>query len=212
MLSKDVEEEFDYDVGAAETFDAVDQIGKGTFDMKTPLDGSREEVRSSWSSSEEALAACEGLLYNVPLNGGPKCTPEAGADVLRDISTEVTVNVDASGFYYFIFANENEITDNFLSASFDLHKSAFDTSESVSKCENATACELPLTFWSTANVVVAMDEDDVEENANCSVVGYSSLTECHEVVGGRSECKPRSLLYGVLVALAPILVLIFANL
>ena len=32
------------------------------------------------------------------------------------------MEVTESGFYYFIFANENEIQDNFLSAKFDLHK------------------------------------------------------------------------------------------
>lgn len=97
---------------------------RGTFNQKTKADGSREEVRSSWSSSEEALAACEGLLYNVPLNGATKCTAEAGDRQLRNISTEVTLDVIHTGFYYFIFANENEITDNFLSASVSLRFSS----------------------------------------------------------------------------------------
>ena len=52
-----------------------DLLDVGRFDQqnKDGLDRSREETRSSWSSSEEALAACEGLIYNVPLNGGTKC-------------------------------------------------------------------------------------------------------------------------------------------
>ena len=41
--------------------------------FKDGLDRSNEETKSSWSSSEEALAACEGLIFNEPLNGGTKC-------------------------------------------------------------------------------------------------------------------------------------------
>ena len=39
---------------------------------------------SSWSSSEEALARCEGLIFNVPLDGGTKCRENAtAADMLE---------------------------------------------------------------------------------------------------------------------------------
>ena len=31
-----------------------------------------------------------------------------------------------AGFYYFIFTNDNEITNNFVAASFDLRKTVFD--------------------------------------------------------------------------------------
>ena len=31
-----------------------------------------------------------------------------------------------TGFYYFIFTNDNEITNNFVAASFDLRKTVFD--------------------------------------------------------------------------------------
>ena len=41
--------------------------------FKDGLDRSNEETKSSWSSSEEALAACEGLIFNEPLYGGTKC-------------------------------------------------------------------------------------------------------------------------------------------
>ena len=30
------------------------------------------------------------------------------------------------GFYYFIFTNDNEITNNFVAASFDVRKTVFD--------------------------------------------------------------------------------------
>lgn len=53
--------------------------------------GSNEETFSSWSSSEEALAACEGLIFNVPLDGGTKCHENATDDQLKSSLTEVTV-------------------------------------------------------------------------------------------------------------------------
>ena len=52
-------------------------VDQGRFDQHNPNDRSREETRSSWSSSEEALAACEGLIYNVALNGHKNCSSGA---------------------------------------------------------------------------------------------------------------------------------------
>ena len=40
---------------------------------------------SSWSSSEEALARCEGLIFNVPLDGGTKCHENGTAEDLLGI-------------------------------------------------------------------------------------------------------------------------------
>lgn len=66
----------------------------GQFNQKDPNDRSREEVRSSWSSSEEALARCEGLIYNVPLNGGTRCTADTDRATLANITTEVTTTAN----------------------------------------------------------------------------------------------------------------------
>ena len=60
--------------------------------------------------------------------------------------------MNQTGFYYFIFANENEITDNFLHASFSLNKTVFDVSANVLNCTNTTQCQLPLGFWSQVSV------------------------------------------------------------
>ena len=92
------------------------------------------------------MAACEGLIFNEPLNGGTKCRyniilnkknqlilnlffcsrTSNSSELEKTRNSEVGVTkvleVTESGFYYFIFANENEIQDNFLSAKFDLHK------------------------------------------------------------------------------------------
>ena len=88
-------------------------------------------------TSEEALAACEGLIFNVPLNGGTQCTPNASLATLANIRTSVELEVSETGFYYFIFANENEMTDNFLSAKFDLHKTVFDVSNNAKNCTDS---------------------------------------------------------------------------
>ena len=68
------------------------------------------------------------------------------------------LEVTESGFYYFIFANENEIQDNFLSAKFDLHKTVFDVSENAGNCTKSTHCELPLAFWSEDHVVLEVPD------------------------------------------------------
>ena len=36
------------------------------------------------------------------------------------------VCLHCTGFYYFIFTNDNEITNNFVAASFDVRKTVFD--------------------------------------------------------------------------------------
>ena len=59
-----------------------------------------------------------------------------------------------SGFYYFIFSNENEITSNFVAANFDMHKTVFDVANSEEECSNTTDCSLPLTFFSQQHVVL----------------------------------------------------------
>ena len=47
-------------------------------------------MRSSWSSSEEALDACEGLIFNVPLEGSTRCIPEVEeAGALANVSSHV---------------------------------------------------------------------------------------------------------------------------
>ena len=60
---------------------------------------------------------------------------------------QVTLEASETGFYYFIFANENELTDNFLFADFRLHKTTFDVSRNRINCTNATECNFPLAFW-----------------------------------------------------------------
>lgn len=71
--------------------DVYDLMHKGVFNQKDPdgKDMSREEVRSSWSSSEEALMNCEGLIFNVPLDGDKLCTDNATLADLAGITANV---------------------------------------------------------------------------------------------------------------------------
>ena len=63
-----------------------------------------------------------------------------------------------SGFYYFIFTNENEITSNFVAAQFDVHKTVFDVSRPEESCLNTTDCGLELAFLSQQHVVLEVGE------------------------------------------------------
>jgi len=124
--------------------------------------------------------------------------------------------VSETGFYYFIFANENEITDNFLSARFDMRKTVFDVGQSQQNCTNATSCQFPLQFWSKEHVVLEIPDEEEEEDATASkapceaIVGFSSLQECHRVVVAESLCHPRKVVYMSFLLLAPVLILVFA--
>ena len=65
--------------GVTENYANVDHLfNRGHFNQKNmdgrKVDTSNEETRSSWSSSEEALAACEGAVANLPLDGATRCT------------------------------------------------------------------------------------------------------------------------------------------
>ncbi len=40
--------------------------------------------------SEEALAKCEGLIYNVPLNGETSCTPDITKSEMNQVAMEVS--------------------------------------------------------------------------------------------------------------------------
>jgi len=200
--------------------DVYDLIDRGRFDQTNPNDKSKEETRSSWSSSEEALARCEGLIYNVPLNGNRNCS-EANPDVPEHSMARVDFEVPSTGFYYFIFANENEITANFIRAHFDMHKTVFDVSPQVNNCTNTSSCVLPLKFWSEDHVVLEIPADNAADKSDGDqladpcyqeslIKGYSSHTECNRVIVAESVCKPRKPLFMAFILLVPVMILVFA--
>ena len=212
--------------------DIYDVIERGAFNQNNKRDGSREknpEEKSSWSSSEEALMKCEGLLAFQQLNGSKSCS--ANDSMFSEIIYEQTI--EESGFYYFIFANENEIRPNFMRVRFDLHKTVFDVSDAKDNCTNTGAyekCLLPLNFWSEDHVVLEVPENQASEDESLAgsskensttdtmdpcqeeslIKGFSSHTDCHRLIVAESVCTPRKPIYMLFVLLVPILILCFA--
>ena len=133
-------------------------MNNGKFNQKNQFDNkedkSNEETRSSWSSSEEALASCDGAVFNIPLNGATACHENATFDEMKSVMNNISYTTDTSGFYYFIFTNENEITSNFVAANFEMHKTVFDVRDYEDTCVNSTDCALNLSFSSKQHVVI----------------------------------------------------------
>jgi len=172
-------------------------------------DRSNEEVRSSWSSSEESLAACEGAIFNVPLNGATKCNENTTFSEMRSIMSNISYIVDTTGFYYFIFSNENEITSNFVAANFDMHKTVFDVTDREEECFNTTDCSLPLSFLSHQHVVIEVPQQG-SETCEYDTEGFTSYQQCNSIVTAESICEPRGSIYFLFLLLVPIFILVFA--
>ena len=141
-------------------------LDNGKFNQKNLIkeDKSNEEVRSSWSSSEEALASCEGAVFNIALNGATSCHENATFGEMKPLMTNMTHMTDSAGFYYFIFTNENEITSNFVAANFEMHKTVFDLRTYENRCENTTDCSLLLSFFSREHVVIEVFANMIHNN------------------------------------------------
>ena len=118
-----------------------------------------------------------------------------------------------AGFYYFIFTNDNEITNNFVAASFDVRKTVFDvTSRSQvitsrrhqsdlsshnsddsdhnldwQEC-NSTECRIPLSFMSEEHLVLEVKKifDDLKMFFCFS---GSPTRECRVRIWGRGSDK-----------------------
>lgn len=140
-------------------------MDNGKFNQKNLVkeDKSNEEARSSWSSSEEALASCEGAVFNIALNGATACNENATFVEMKPLMTNMTHMTDSAGFYYFIFTNENEITSNFVAANFEMRKTVFDLRTAENSCENMTDCSLLLSFFSQQNVVIEVFANNIRE-------------------------------------------------
>merc|ERR1711928_289357 len=70
--------------------------------------------------------------------------------------THLEHDVDSTGFYYFIFTNDNEITNNFVAVSFDMRKTVFDVTSRSQEC-NSTECRIPLSFMSQEHLVLEVN-------------------------------------------------------
>ncbi|XP_046751667.1 uncharacterized protein LOC124414690 [Diprion similis] len=172
---------------------------RGTVNETTMNDRSNSEFWSSFSSSEERLLECNGLILNLPLTPHRHCTPKFEGDhVAASLSNTVTYRVPTNGYYFFVFNSENEIQPNFIRIRFELQKTSYDTSNPMQSCKNSTgACSLPLSFFSSQKAVLELPltGNDSQWNEEYVVV---------------STCEPRTAIYVICIVLVPILVLVFA--
>ncbi|CAH0697442.1 unnamed protein product [Spodoptera exigua] len=166
----------------------------------TPLDMSNSEFWSSFSSSEEALLECEGLILNLPLTPHRHCFRNASETeaFAAAKANALTYRVPANGYYFFVFNSENEVQRNYIRARFELQKTRYDVARTaLRECKNTTQrCDLPLDIFSTQKVVL-----EVPLRNNDSLWNEQFLI--------LSECEPRTSIYIFCVIAVPILILVF---
>ncbi|KAJ8708248.1 hypothetical protein PYW07_010373 [Mythimna separata] len=168
----------------------------------SPLDMSNSEFWSSFSSSEEALLECEGLILNLPLTPHKHCHKGAseaeGTTAAK--ANALTYRVPANGYYFFVFNSENEMQVNYIRARFDLQKTKYDVARTkLRECTNSTErCDLSLDIFSSQKVVleVPLRNNDSLWNEQFVII---------------SECEPRTSVYIACVIAVPILILVFAH-
>ncbi|CAH0714803.1 unnamed protein product, partial [Brenthis ino] len=167
----------------------------------TAFDMSNSEFWSSFSSSEEALLECAGLILNLPLTPHAFCQPHATEQeaLLASRANALTYRVPANGYYFFVFNSENEVQRNFIRARFDLQKTRYDVARTtLRECRNSTErCDLPLDIFSSQKVVLELPlrNNDSLWNEQFVII---------------SECEPRTSVYLACAIAVPIFILAFA--
>ncbi|KAL1114824.1 hypothetical protein AAG570_007648 [Ranatra chinensis] len=172
----------------------------GSVNETNSKDRSDSEFWSSFSSSEERLLSCDGLLLNLPLSFGSRCRPSATESQLEAASVEnsVTYRIPSDGYYFFVFNSENEVQTNFLSAKFKIEKTTYNVSGAEATCLNANgSCSFQLRFGSSQKVVLELVHKPNETHWNEEFITISI-------------CEPRSSVYAVFIIAAPLMFIIFA--
>lgn len=163
-------------------------------------DMSNSEFWSSFSSSEEALLNCAGLILNLPLTPHRQCSADLTEDQVEAayLANTITYKVPVNGYYFFVFNSENEIQPNYIRVRFNIEKTVYNVTQTVSECANSTApCALNLQFFSNEVVVMELPVQEDQDLWNNEFVVVS-------------ECEPRTTLYIILVISVPVLVILFA--
>ncbi|KAJ6644651.1 Larval cuticle protein LCP-30 [Pseudolycoriella hygida] len=163
-------------------------------------DRSNSEFWSSFSSSEEALLNCAGLILSLPLTPHRLCASNRSDKEFDEANAAntVTYSVPQNGYYFFVFNSENEVQENYVRVDFDLQKTMYDVSDAEYRCYNSTIeCSLPLNFFSKQKVVFELPLKNNE-----------SLWNEEFIV--TSECEPRTIVYLICVLSVPLLILLFA--
>lgn len=158
---------------------------RGMFNQSTAGDNSREEHRSSYSSSEEALASCEGVILTLPL------VPYKSCDYRNVALNKIVYDIPVTGTYYFVFSSDNEIYINDLYFNMTMERVVYNVGEREKVCGNATDCSLPLNFWSDDQMVVDVPQEQGWDHA------YLLDT----------KCEPRVYVYLILILFVPLLIM-----
>lgn len=161
---------------------------RGKFNQTNKNDGSNEEHMSSYSSSEEALASCEGVIMTLSLKSYRGCSSR-WTDLNR-----VVYDIPVTGTYYFVFSSDNEISANNLFFNLTLQRVTYDTKAAARLCANTSECSLPLSFWSSEQTLVEVPEENSWSNA------YVLDT----------ACQPRVPVFFAFILAAPLLILLCA--
>ncbi|XP_073841496.1 uncharacterized protein [Musca autumnalis] len=106
--------------------------------------------------------------------------------------------IDADGYYYYIFYSDNDLVRNDIHAIFDIYKPTFLYSNiSNSKgCINATECSFPIRFLSNEIVIVEVPTRDGIEHSDDDITNLIST------------CHPRTEIYAIFPILVLIIILI----
>ncbi|KAJ8673425.1 hypothetical protein QAD02_004687 [Eretmocerus hayati] len=165
----------------------------------TMNDRSNSEFWSSFSSSEERLLDCKGLILNLPLMPHHRCERRLEKHHTEaSVANTITYRVPTDGYYFFVFSSENEIQTNYLRVKFNLLKTVYDTSDPVFECKNSTGeCSLPMKFFSSERTVLELPVSGNDSQWNNEYVVIST-------------CEPRTAIYLVCTMAVPLLILMFA--
>ncbi|KAI9555307.1 hypothetical protein GHT06_017822 [Daphnia sinensis] len=152
------------------------------------LNDTSESNESSFSSSEEAMLHCKGVILSQPLVPENQCSNDVAPRY-----NNIKYTVEEEGYYYFIFSSANEKVRNKLSVKFDLLKTVFNLTEATDVCHNSTSCNFPLSFYSSEKVVVSIP-----------VPNSSVSQDWDRTFVARGVCEPRMPLYLTFVLLVPL--------
>lgn len=126
-------------------------------------DGSMSESESSFSSSEEALLKCEGIIASFKVPHEETCTDQGSFEslTLKKPITGMESNafqfqVQERDYYYFIFGSENEKETNLIRALFQLEKTEYQLPEPVHNCTGVTECQISFRFASSEKVHIVV--------------------------------------------------------
>ncbi|CAL8133667.1 unnamed protein product [Orchesella dallaii] len=173
-------------------------------DTLDPNDGSQSESESSFSSSEEALLKCKGVIASFTIPQEDDCTNKGSYEDLMltknlpGLDTNVyEFSVVEGDYYYFIFGSENEKYTNSIRAKFELQKMEYKLPEPVENCTDVLECQISFGFASSEKVVIKVPQPPPTNHSNLVYVV-------------ETECKPRAHLYLIFVILVPLVILLFA--